>query len=216
MGKRKWNLMKGFLADIISRLHISERRIRVASVQFSSSASTINWFFNNYTDNLSLQKAVHALPYLSDKVNFANGLDLLKTYIFNPDHGDRPGVKNILVVLSSSKHLVGLSDTISRDTQLQKLADIVPVSIGKTSPSDFQRVLNNNKYLVDVESFNSLANEKNKSIDYVCSAMTTALVASLRFQKTTGKFFFQHNLLSRQCQKCHNSIDPYAMIVYNV
>ena len=165
------------MQQLIGRLSIKKTAVRMASVQFSTSSSKINWYLSNYTTNSAMNKAVSKLGYLNPKLaNLENGVSLIKHEIFvnTSDVGDRPDIANVVLIFASSKNMPGLATTISRDKQLTDIATVVPVSIGQLNNKTLNQVTKQLPFLVTFNKYNVLAGEKNRSLDLVCNVITRA------------------------------------------
>jgi len=98
----------------------------------SGNDASLYFYLNNFTDVASLSKAVLVTPYCGGNTNTTGGLRLMRQQIFSADHGDRPDVPNLCIMITDgipTREVEGLWTEVGYD----KAAGIRIIGIGVTS-----------------------------------------------------------------------------------
>ena len=107
---KKWNLVKSFVKQVISRYKISSGGVRIAVVLFSTKAHVELKLNEEHTVEGVLRR-IYTLRHLGGSRNMAAGLYAMNHIVFQPKNGDRSDVENIAILLTSG------TSTVKRDTQ---------------------------------------------------------------------------------------------------
>ena len=124
------SLSMQFISMMVGRMRIGSQETRVAAVTFSNYAQ-IRIPLNQYNSLEPLQTAILDLPYSGGRTNTTGALRLARTEVFTEANGDRPNVKNIIVLITDGNTTVEASK-LSDEVQRVKDADITV--FGKCSP----------------------------------------------------------------------------------
>ena len=119
-----------FVSMMVGRMRIWSQETHVAAVTFSNYAQ-IRIPLNQYTSLEPLQTAILDLPYSGGRTNTTGALRLARTEVFTEANGDRPNVKNVIVLITDGYTTVEASN-LSNEVQRVKDADITV--FGKCSP----------------------------------------------------------------------------------
>ena len=105
-----------FVSMMVGRMRIGSQETRVAAVTFSNYAQ-IRIPLNKYNSLEPLQTAIVDLPYSGGRTNTTGALRLARNEVFTQANGDRPRVKNIIVLITDGYTTVEagkLTDEIKR------------------------------------------------------------------------------------------------------
>ena len=104
IGSRNFQLVRNFVANVVTQLDIGPDRSRVGLITFSSSA-IVQFGLNTYRTNTSLLQAIARIPYSGGGTNTQAGLNTLIS-IFSTTFGARPrvdGIPRIAVVVTDGR-----------------------------------------------------------------------------------------------------------------
>jgi len=105
--------MKSFLAQLVGRLDIDGGNTRVGLVTYSLSVDIAEAFnLSAYSSVADVQSAIAALTFTGGLTHTHLALEHVRTTMLTSAAGDRPGVPNVVVVLTD-----GLSTNVS-ETQV--------------------------------------------------------------------------------------------------
>ena len=107
---KKWNLVKSFVKQVISRYKISSGGVRIAVVLFSTKAHVELKLNEEHTVEGVLRR-IDTLRHLGGSRNMAAGLYAMNHIVFQPKNGDRSDADNIVILMTSG------TSTVKRDTQ---------------------------------------------------------------------------------------------------
>jgi len=154
-----WPLLKNFLQLVIGRLSISLTRTRVAIAMFSSGTSLVI----NLDQSDSQQKlidTVRNLNYLDGATNTPDGLKLVREQIFNSP-GDRPGVQNVVIVVTDgvptrpTPETAVAATTTEANLLLQSGVIMFSIGIGQNVDASVLQILSSEPKQVNVNYFTS-------------------------------------------------------------
>ena len=105
IGSTNFQLMRNFVANVVSNLNIGPDQSQVGVVVYSGSANV--WFsLNTHTTNTSaLLQAIANIPYTGGGTNTAAGI-LTCVQQFNPSYGARPrssGIPRVAIVVTDGR-----------------------------------------------------------------------------------------------------------------
>lgn len=121
--------MKTFVSDLAVDLDIDSGAVRLGLVTFADSVVE-RFDLNSYRSREDVRAAVTGVPFTAGATNTADCLRYVRTVSFTPSKGDRPGVPNILVVLTDGG---GSADDKRRaldEAEYAKMSGIHVVTIG--------------------------------------------------------------------------------------
>jgi collagen type VI alpha len=128
-----FNLMRGFILDFLSESHIDSGHVQVGVVIYSTDVY-LQFHLNTYlNDKDGIFDAVKAIPYRYGSTNTADALKLMRTEMFTPQNGDRPGVKNVCIIITDGVSNINARRTISEAEQAHAQGiHIYAIGIGLT------------------------------------------------------------------------------------
>lgn len=97
-----WNDVKKFISDLVNSWDVNPNLIRVALATFDDKA-VLQWDFNKYKDEVSLQTAVQKLVTVGGETDTASVFDLLNQQVLIPSAGSRNGIKKVVIIISDGK-----------------------------------------------------------------------------------------------------------------
>ena len=102
-----WTLLLDFIIDLLRQLNVGPSGTHVGLVAYSNYA--VNEFFLNTYSNLNdVEQAVRRTNYISGFTNTSGGLRLMYEQ-FSFQHGDRPNIPNIAIVITDGNSNVDAS-----------------------------------------------------------------------------------------------------------
>ena len=128
--------MLQFIASFVNELNIGAgaRDTRVGVVIFSDRAQVVVRL-GEITDTALLQDRITNLAYVGSNTNTQAGLRVVNEQLFTPAGGDRPGVPNLVIVLTDGKSTVNPELTVPNAVALRN-RNIRIIAIGITSSID--------------------------------------------------------------------------------
>lgn len=149
VGTSNFNLMKSFVGDLAAGVDLDGGAVRLGLVTFADSVVE-RFDLSRYRSREDARAAIAGVPYAAGATTLASdALRYIRTVLFTPSKGDRPGVPNILVVLTDG----GGSDDKRRaldEAEYAKMSGIHVVTIGVGD-------------LVDVYTMNAMSSYPNTS-----------------------------------------------------
>ena len=97
-----WNVTLRFITDFVQGLDIGEERNRIAAVTYSNEAY-VQFFLNQYNNKKDILAAINRIPYPGGNTNTTGGLRVVRTEVLRNNRGDRPSVKNIIVLITDGR-----------------------------------------------------------------------------------------------------------------
>ena len=129
-----YDRLKQFIIDVIESDafgRIGGNGIRVALVKYSNDARII--FTLDTYDNLdAIKKAIRDVAYEDGKTNITGALRETRLNVFKASAGDRPTVRNVLILISDGKPNLEESGTQREGDAVRRQGTIV-VTVGITS-----------------------------------------------------------------------------------
>lgn len=110
VGRDNFNKTLKFCKDFLNNADIDSGNVRVGIVTYST-AVKVHFHLNSYSSKADVFTAIDNIPYLYGSTNTAGGLETMRTDMFTARNGDRPGAKNIAMIVTD-----GVSNINSRRT----------------------------------------------------------------------------------------------------
>lgn len=104
IGGQNFNQALNFLAQLTSSLNIgpSNSQSHVGMVEFDTNGHVL-FYLNHYLSNNGVRNAILGAPYSGGGTNIAAGMNTAINQVFTSSSGDRPGVKNIMIVMADGQ-----------------------------------------------------------------------------------------------------------------
>ncbi|CAH1781738.1 unnamed protein product [Owenia fusiformis] len=142
--------LKTFVKAVVNRLDISSTSARVGLMTYGSTPRVLLQLHDCMTKTCILATAGNITYHQAGSPNITAALDLAKREMFTPTKGDRSGVPNIIVIVTSEE---ALFDNLSENADTSGLL-IHTVNIGTSSQPD--RFTNNLGVAFHSESYSEL------------------------------------------------------------
>ena len=148
VGQGNWNQMLQFVINIVNGLRIGAQDTHVGIVTYSDQAS-VEIPLNEYFNKADLVTSIETLAYLGGNTNTAAGLRVMMENAFDPTRnglrGDRPGVRNLAMIITDGESNINEADTIPNANRA-KNAGIILMAMGITNAvnvDELRRISNN-------------------------------------------------------------------------
>ena len=97
-----WNVTLKFIRDFVGSLQVGDNNNRIAAVTYSNKAY-VQFYLNQYDNKRDIQAAIDRIPYTGGNTNTTGGFRVVRTDVLRTDRGDRPSVKNVVVLVTDGK-----------------------------------------------------------------------------------------------------------------
>lgn len=119
VGSTNFLRFKQLMIEVVSAVNIDDGMARVAVVTFSTSAK-VEFFLDDFTTNKGVQKAIKGIVYEGGLTNIVSGLSLVYDTVFQRKTGDRPDVRNVLLLIVDGPSTEDSSLTIPTATLVKE------------------------------------------------------------------------------------------------
>ena len=103
VGKRNFQKVKKFLADLSDRFDMAPNKTRMGMILFAGEAE-VNLKFSQSTNNSGIKKNIRKIPNKLYRRTFHyKALEKALTVLFQQENGDRPSHKDVLMVLTDGR-----------------------------------------------------------------------------------------------------------------
>lgn len=207
VGYTNWELMIGFVQDIIDRwLVVGDQGVNVAVIAFDQGA-VVEITLDDYDDIDSLRDRLQTLQPFSGTSSNPDPLRLAREHVFNGLNGDRTDVPNVAVLLSDGNATSNVQATLAEAEALRDVGvQVYGIGIGGGSAIDESilkgvssppQEINLNYWLsLDFESLAGLVYSLDYNInDYLCGYVVLPILPD------RGKL--ERNLKWTKTQKRH-------------
>ena len=176
-GAGNWDRLLKFVNDIVAKRTIGADATRVGVVRYSDDVVN-SVYLNQYYSKTSLMDAISGITYEGRSTNTAGGIREMRTVQFTAGHGDRPGVRNVAIVITDGESRITPEQTIPEAEEAHN-QDIIVYSIGVTDKVKEAEViaissppheLNKNYFLAT--DFTNLDTIIQTIVDATCDDMT--------------------------------------------
>lgn len=168
-GRGNFDHVRGFMKELVSASVIGPDRIQVGIVKFSTNANE-ELYLNRFTTREPILDVIDNIEYKGGETNTAEGLQLVRSNIFQVFNGDRPGAINILIIITDGESNINEDRTIP-EANLLKDSDTIIVAVGVTNDVnryELQRMASSPGLVFFVDDFNLLNDIIQGLIDVTC------------------------------------------------
>ena len=135
-GTDNWQLQLEFLATLIGAFTIGPDDTRVGAIVFSTKA-TLAFSLNDYTTIDEIQNAIRNIAYMGGWTNTPKALLQTRLQCFNPTTGDRPGVDNLVIIVTDgTPHPYKKKEPAIREAAVLRNTEVTMIAIGVTDMID--------------------------------------------------------------------------------
>ena len=163
------NIVLEMVRKLIHGLPIGMDRARVALVSYSGKA-TVNFYLNKYKTKMEILNAL-AFSRVGGKTNTQEALSLVTNEVYTSANGDRPGVKNVMILMSDGCSNVQRDNTLPNAEQARKSG----IEIYAVGLADYDRMQVNgiasdpdSQYVIPVRSTNDVQSGVNSLLGRLC------------------------------------------------
>ncbi|XP_029900693.1 cochlin [Myripristis murdjan] len=137
IGKRRFNLQKGFVSRLVTSMKLGPTGPRMGVVQASGSPK-IEFYLNNFTQPKDMLLAIKEMPFLGGETNTGKAIMHTAESFFGPERGGRRGYPRVMVVLVDGWPSDDLetASTLARESGI----NVFMVSIAKATPEELGAV----------------------------------------------------------------------------
>ncbi|XP_064631743.1 collagen alpha-3(VI) chain-like [Lineus longissimus] len=172
IGRSNFKTMTQFVHDVVGTFNIGVSNVNVGLMKYGFQPA-LEFNLNKYTTKADTLAAILNIKYKSGFTNTGGAIAYMRTSMFTNANGDRPGVKNIAVVISDGNSRDSASTVL--EAALARDANITMIAIGIGSKVD-QQELNDiasdpdRKYAFDISTFDALGTFKDTLAETTCIA----------------------------------------------
>lgn len=94
--------LKSFLANFVNTIDVGIDKTRIGVLRFSNTAN-VEFYLNSYFKSEEINDAIRRMGYEGSYTNIADGLRTARTNMFIKDKGDRPEIKNVLLLITDGE-----------------------------------------------------------------------------------------------------------------
>jgi len=124
----------GFLQNLAGSYAIGPDTTHVGVMKFSN-ATTVGFYLDAFKDRQNLTMAISQLDHDGGMTNIAAALKQARLEMFSPDHGARPNVHHILILITDRGSNIDADQTLA-EASLTRAADIEIFTVGMTPGVD--------------------------------------------------------------------------------
>ncbi|KAH9490807.1 Collagen alpha-4(VI) chain, partial [Bulinus truncatus] len=180
----KFELMKDFVKDFLLDADIDGGNVRVGVVIYSD-ADYVKFQMKDHSKKADVYNAINDITYRYGGRNTADALRTMRSVMFTPENGDRPGVNNVAVVVTDGVSNINSRRTVPEAEQARaKGIHIYAIGIGLTTTKELDGIANKpiDENRLAVQDFTELRGLRQKVFSALCSTLS-----SLRTKFTTSK-----------------------------
>ena len=162
--------MKDFIKNFVSDADVDGGSVRIG-VNVFSSKSYIEFNLNSYSTKAEIFTALDNIDYKKGSTNIADALKKTRTKMFTVANGDRPGVDNIIILMSDGKSTKNTKRTIPEaELARNEGIHIYTIAIGYQDLSELDAIsskpVDENRFVI--ENFGKLKELKKKVFAAFC------------------------------------------------
>ena len=156
VGTPDFQKQKDFVARFAQSFDIAPNKVQIGVVTFSSAPQN-EFNLNRYHDKNNLVSAIHGISYSSGNTRTDLALKYVEANSFTPAAGDRPGVPNILIVMTDGQSTQP-SLTQQETVNLHKMnMKVFAIGIGSgPSRTELNYIASDPKHVFQVQNFDAL------------------------------------------------------------
>jgi len=156
IGNRNFELMRGFLQSLVSKMSVSADKVRIAAIRYNRQTHFL-WDFDDYTNIDTMKTAIADITYDGKGTHTGKALTYVRqNLLLTTDAGARDNVAKVVVVITDGKS----QDEVSAPAQLLKSMNVLiaVVGIGNVDLSQISTIASepNSDFVTTVSDFGSL------------------------------------------------------------
>ena len=125
-------LLKDFIKSLLDILDIAPNKTRVGAIRFSTHVHTEFKLDSYMDDKEGMKRHIENMQYEGLRTNISGAIKQTRSEIFNINHGDRPNIPNVAIVIADGESNVDEYDTRPQARLLKEENTIVYVVAVRT------------------------------------------------------------------------------------
>ncbi|XP_060605528.1 transmembrane cell adhesion receptor mua-3-like [Ruditapes philippinarum] len=184
MSEQEFTKQLEFVANFSSKVPIGPRDFQISVVTFSTDAN-VEFYLNQYKDNVSLHDAIMNVNYKYGITRTDKGLEKVRTEVFSPKHG----IERRINGTQASKFVYVLTDGMStyimktkeKANDLRSIVDtIAAIGIGtEVSHQELIDIASDPSFVYSVKNFNSLYTVLKRLVHFDCDECGTSAASDV-------------------------------------
>ena len=158
-----------FVNNVIASLDVDSGKVQVALVTYSADVK-VHYYLNEHPDHESLLEATSIIKYTYGRTQLPDGLKRVRMTVLSERYGDRPTVKNIVVIVTDGETYPNLRKTINEGRRNHNAENhIFVVSVGYDG-RELRRVATPpySSNLVEVATYDDLESVRERIAESIC------------------------------------------------
>ncbi|KAK7501402.1 hypothetical protein BaRGS_00007206 [Batillaria attramentaria] len=141
MEEQNFELVRNFVRDFLSIAEIDNGRVRVGVIIYSTE-DYLQFNLNEYKTKHEVLNALSDIAYHPGSTNMADALSTMRTVMFTPQNGDRPGVPNICIVVTDGASNINSGRSVPEAEQARAEGiTIYAIGIGLTDTEELDGIV---------------------------------------------------------------------------
>lgn len=168
--EENFRTLLSFVQDFVRPAEIDNGNVRIGMLSFSTDVH-IQFHMYQHPTKEGVLKAIGNVPYSWGSTNTADALKTVRTTMFLYQHGDRPDVRNILLLVTDGLSNINSRMTIPEANSLRDHGIIVfAVGIGLSNTRELDGIANKplDKYRFNVANFSALQDLDRRIFSSIC------------------------------------------------
>lgn len=168
VGTTNFDEMKDFVKDFLLDADIDKDKARVGVIIYSTSEHVM-FQMNHYHTKADVFKAVDNIKYITGVTNTAGALKTMRENMFSAANGDRPGVKNIAIVVTDGMSNVNPSKTVpeANDARANNI-EIFAIGVGLSGKAELIGIAGGKDHQCPINDFKGLVKLRKRIFALVC------------------------------------------------
>ncbi|XP_048362606.1 von Willebrand factor A domain-containing protein 2 isoform X1 [Sphaerodactylus townsendi] len=165
VGRENFVLLKNFVSNLSLQFDINRDLTQVGLVVYGKKTHTV-FGLDTHTTNTALFEAINQATFVGGSASVGTSLLLIYEDVMTIQKGARPGVKKIVVLISSG---TGIEDAIVPAQQLRNNdISLLVIGIGYVQRSSLLRIAGSRNNLLQIASYENLMKNKDIITERLC------------------------------------------------
>jgi uncharacterized protein YegL len=187
--KHNFAKMLDFVQKVVMTYPVGRDDVLFASVLYSS-RSKVKFDFNQYLSKNALLKAIKGIVYPYGSTRTDLGLADVRTKLFTAEGGHRPGVPQVLIVMTDGNSNYPATTKIEADKLKSIGVNVFSIGIGKKiHDQQLQQIASDSKKVFRASNFDELVNFIGTLAEKTCRGKDQRVVDSPRDCNLNAPFY---------------------------
>jgi collagen type VI alpha len=193
-----WDKMLLSTRRLVRDIDSKGDNVRIGLVVFSTEAH-VEFHLNSYKNKDDIIDAISRIKYTYGMTNTADALKLMRTEMFSPANGDRPGIANLAIVITDGVSTVKNDSTIPEANRAREQGiQIYAIGIGLTATAELNAIAGRpeNRYFID--NFDELDEKMERIYKNICPGKPHSSVCGiflLLYQSCFGLVHYKYQII---------------------